>query len=615
MKAFLLSALILFLSSAHGQAAIPEQQQDTAKVSQYLKQALAFDDINKTDSAEKYFKAAEKLSLQLKYVYGEVRFLEEYARYLYKKLRFKEALQISQRQLELSIQRKDLKRQANSYNNIALQYHAMGNLRVAADYLVKALRLSETLKDPKNQRKYNTNLASIFIDLKDKKKSLYYATKGHDLAVRLKDTMQIGSSLMNLSIAYYLDKKYDTAIQQLLKAEVIAKKTGHQELLMNSYVNIGDVYNKKLNTKKALWYYRKADSLVKIYPDKDYELYINYGLANCYNNARDPKKASTYFDKSLKDAEKLMTRNDLLDLYLLGADINENLQNPGKALELWKKYSLLHDSLLNVSTQSSIQEAEIKYQTSAKEKAIAQQKLQLIDNSYEIQEKNTYILLDIIVIVLLMFVCATIYLIYRNKNQSIELSLLKAQIHPHFLFNTLNNLYALSLSKSDESPGVVLGLSQILRYILYECNTSRVNLNKEIEIIERYVALEKIRYQNRLEINTSIQGKLSDYEIAPLLVLPLVENAFKHGISKLPEEGWINMEIKIRADEFIFKISNNRPIEDETMVSSGKYGNIGLQNIKKRLNILYPNKHELKIISEDEVFIVVMKIKLEKRNR
>ena len=202
------------------------------------------------------------------------------------------------------------------------------------------------------------------------------------------------------------------------------------------------------------------------------------------------------------------------------------------------------------------------------------------------------------------------YLIYGNRNQFIELSLLKAQIHPHFLFNTLNNLYALSMSKSDEAPGVVMGLSNILRYILYECNTINANLMKELEIITEYINLEKIRYSDRLDVNTHYGKNLEGYTIAPLLLLPLVENAYKHGVNKLEEDSWINIEAKVIGEKFIFKISNNKPMGQGNNTSKSIYGNIGLKNIKKRLEILYPKQHRFRIMDSEDIFLVTLELKV-----
>ncbi|MGN8035026.1 sensor histidine kinase [Chitinophaga sp. 22321] len=190
-----------------------------------------------------------------------------------------------------------------------------------------------------------------------------------------------------------------------------------------------------------------------------------------------------------------------------------------------------------------------------------------------------------------------------------ELSALKSQIHPHFLFNTLNNLYALTLNQSPQSPAIVLGLSDILRCMLYECNTDNVLLKRDIEVMQHYVTLEKLRYENRLDLNFSITGDTSSQRIPPLLMLPLIENAFKHGTSETIEEAWINIDLCLHNYKLKFKISNSKPIDDTTPAKKTS-GNIGLNNVKKRLELLFPYAHHLQVFNEEELFVVILDIDL-----
>ncbi|SDH14622.1 Histidine kinase [Dyadobacter soli] len=200
----------------------------------------------------------------------------------------------------------------------------------------------------------------------------------------------------------------------------------------------------------------------------------------------------------------------------------------------------------------------------------------------------------------------------RQAAMEAELNFLKGQLHPHFLFNTLNNLYALTLKQSPQSPGVVMGLAEILRYMLYEANTEIVQLERDISILKSYIELEKIRYEERLDINFSINGISPEYRIAPLLILPLVENAFKHGASEQIGQAWINMDLRVKNNALKFKISNSKP---ETAVHDDRphHVSIGLANVRKRLEILYPSAHNLKIMDEEDVFAVILEIDLDKR--
>lgn len=193
-----------------------------------------------------------------------------------------------------------------------------------------------------------------------------------------------------------------------------------------------------------------------------------------------------------------------------------------------------------------------------------------------------------------------------------ELNFLKGQIHPHFLFNTLNNLYALTLNNSTKSPKIVLGLSEILRYMLYECNVESVSLKKDVDILESYIMIEQLRYEERLDLNFTKNGTLEAHQIAPLLLLPLVENAFKHGVGEKLGEAWVNIDLSLKANLLKFKISNSKA-EAGDKKNVVDHGNIGLENVKKRLQIIYPQGHEIKIFNEEEVFAIILEIDLDKR--
>jgi two-component system sensor histidine kinase AlgZ len=191
-----------------------------------------------------------------------------------------------------------------------------------------------------------------------------------------------------------------------------------------------------------------------------------------------------------------------------------------------------------------------------------------------------------------------------------ELSALKAQVHPHFLFNTLNNLYALSLDRSPKSPQLILGLSDILRYMLYECNADKVMLEKEILMMQQYVNLEKLRYEDRIDINFNITGNLKNKLIAPLIILPFIENAFKHGTSEKTGQVWINIDINVTGGRFKLKVANNNPEKHPDDNEIAGRGHIGLKNVMKRLDLLYPATSKLRIMNEDETFLIILDMDL-----
>lgn len=190
-----------------------------------------------------------------------------------------------------------------------------------------------------------------------------------------------------------------------------------------------------------------------------------------------------------------------------------------------------------------------------------------------------------------------------------ELDSLRAQLHPHFLFNSLNNVYAFALDNSPRTPETILRISSILRYMLYECSVSHVSLKKELEILDSYINLEQIRYEERLELNFTVRGHVEDQTIAPLLMLPLVENAFKHGASETIGTPWINIDVLVNGNEFIFKVSNSKP-EKKANPPARSDSRIGLSNVRKRLELLYAGKHGFRIHDEEDLFVAELKLTL-----
>jgi len=196
----------------------------------------------------------------------------------------------------------------------------------------------------------------------------------------------------------------------------------------------------------------------------------------------------------------------------------------------------------------------------------------------------------------------------KTKKVESELKFLKAQIHPHFLFNTLNNLYALTLDKSDAAPEVVVKLSELMNYMLYECNVPFIPLEKEIKYLNNYLDLEKIRYKKDLNAKIETEGKVDNKYISPLLLLPFVENAFKHGLSK-NNDPWIQIKLGVKNGNLNFFVKNNKPktIEEDR---EGYTEGIGLKNVKRRLDLLYDKNYTLDILEEDQTFTINLELKL-----
>lgn len=199
----------------------------------------------------------------------------------------------------------------------------------------------------------------------------------------------------------------------------------------------------------------------------------------------------------------------------------------------------------------------------------------------------------------------------ETRTMQSELRFLKSQINPHFLFNTLNNLYALTLKKSDKAPEIVIKLSEMMRYMLYECNEKRVPLSKEVNYIRNYLDLESLRQGKNVDIHFSVEGAISDQEVAPLMFIPFLENSFKHGLSNHITKGFVNIKMTVEKQIVHFFIENSKPDSPPQQNHARRSGGIGLVNVHRRLNLLYPGHYELKIDDNPKTYAVNLKIELD----
>lgn len=194
------------------------------------------------------------------------------------------------------------------------------------------------------------------------------------------------------------------------------------------------------------------------------------------------------------------------------------------------------------------------------------------------------------------------------KQLQTELALLKSQVNPHFFFNTLNNLYALSLDKSELVPEMILKISDLMRYVLESSRKKEVGLRQEVEFLQNYIALEKLRFHTASDIKFRIAGQTEKKMIAPMLLIPFIENSFKHGASSTTGNFYIHIDLAINENGLFFSVKNNK--QENYKAVSQSSSKSGLNNVKRRLELLYPNRHKLEIQEKAELYEVNLEIKL-----
>ncbi|MCH2233695.1 MAG: histidine kinase [Crocinitomicaceae bacterium] len=196
----------------------------------------------------------------------------------------------------------------------------------------------------------------------------------------------------------------------------------------------------------------------------------------------------------------------------------------------------------------------------------------------------------------------------KNKMLHAETKALKAQINPHFLFNSLNNIYSLTQMKSDKAGDAILSLSEMLRFVTYESQKDFVSLDDEVQQIENFISLQKLKDDDQSNIRIGLPEDRGQYKIAPMLLLPLIENAFKHSNIENKEEGYIAFEMRLEKNELVFELKNSRAC---ATVKKDNVGGVGLENVKKRLALIYPEKHTLGVNETPSAYELNLRINLD----
>jgi len=189
-----------------------------------------------------------------------------------------------------------------------------------------------------------------------------------------------------------------------------------------------------------------------------------------------------------------------------------------------------------------------------------------------------------------------------------ELKALKSQINPHFLFNSLNSIYSLARKNSSQVPEKVIQLSDLMRHIIYDSDVEFILLPKEIDMIRNYIELQNLRTPENEKIELEVTGEIEGKKVAPLIFLPFVENSFKHGLKSGAENPFVKIRIEVFENNLVFEIENSKG--KTTEIADSKYKGIGIENVKKRLGLIYPNQHSLNISDTENTFKVILQIKL-----
>lgn len=599
--------LLLLLQSLFFTARGSERSTDTSRVYEFVETAKSFQARGQADSAACYFKKAGELSEALGFDNGRLAYAGNYAAFLYGQIRYQEALELATEALTIALRTGNKPRAAAAYSTIALQHQAMGKLRLASEYLMKALEISSEIanpgvKDLSDRRKYYNNLASLLMDLKDVEKGLLYARKAYEIAVSLKDSVAMGRSLVNVMVAEVLSGDLENAEQHGKEFLTIGTAHSDKQMQFQAYNNLGDIYRRQKKFELALDNYRKATALLPESAPGN-EVYVLTGISSVYKDMKQYHHADTYYNRAASLAEQELAKPQLKELLLSGAEIKEATGHYREALQLRKRYEILSDSLLNLETRNTIQELEVKYQTAEKEKGLAERDLKISQQHGELERKNKWILLSVSLAVILLLAYISGRLISRQKRKTEaslqERRLLEAHLKGeeaerartarelHDGVASLLSAAKLQLHSMEKPPAGNGTLRELIDIAMQEIRNISHNLAPEIVLNEGFeyairAFCDRIRHPG-LNLEFYVVGMLPELDKNTELLLyriiqEAVSNMIRHAeateglVQVVGEDSRITITIE----------DNGKGFDPNELKKTGT----GLQNLSSRINMV-----------------------------
>lgn len=523
-------------------------------------------------------------------------------------LKYDSAIIVYTEALALAERNKALAVIADLRTKIGVKYDYLLDWEKAIQNHLAAQALFTQVNDTIGLIRSHINLYGVYQNMKDAPTSKHHIEQAYLLSEKTSNTEAKGYSSLNLGSFYSDANEPDSSIKYSRKALKYWTELGRHERIAQCLNNLGIQLVKKGQYAEGIATIQQANE-IKIKHRYTRDLSNGYlALGKAYLHAGNRTAAEQWLRKGIALSDSLEIAPDdyiaaLRDLSVLLFDKKEWKE----AWEVLAKYADRNDSLYSTERRKAIAEVEVRYESEKKEQLIA-------TLNKEKEAKQRFIYLIISIAVLLMALLVVLYMVFNTRRKYYQqfekvqqLKVLLSQINPHFLFNTLNSIYSLSLSRSDKTPGILLRLSGLMRYMLESSGKSQVALADEVACLENYIALEKIRLPEEARITFHQQGSFGDVLLPPMLFLPFVENGFKHGDNGMYTT--LQMDISlVRQDDFIyFEIENNKPPVGKELVSTTR---TGLDNIRKRLDILFKNRHTLEISNEPAAFKVKLTLQL-----
>ena len=529
--------------------------------------------------------------------------------------KYYDAIEYYKKSLNIKYQLNDTAGIAGTLANMGNIYFLWGKYKEAFQYQQKALYLYEMIDNQQGIAACMNHLGTIYENWNDFKSALNYYNTALELQKNINDYKGVANTLNNLGNLLNKMNFYEEALVKYEQAIEINTKENNLKGVASSLNNIGTIYTKLGNYNLARKYYSQALSISKQI-NSDYEITVNlYAIGNNYVNLKNYNKALPFFKKSLQIATENNLRELMSDNYKALSIVYSFLGMYDNAYKNLYNYNLIKDSIFSRDIHRQITEIKTRYETEKKQKEIELLKRNILINQLKADKREQqwqlklFILLALTIFIVLIVLSTLILLRLNHRRKLIiaEQKALRAQMNPHFIFNAMNSIQSLIVSRNNEAARKYLNrFSKLMRTILENSQKSTVKLNEELNSLMLYLEIEQLRFEHNFKYIINIDEKINcdDINLPPMLIQPLIENAIQHGLLPLDsKDGLLQLNFDlIGGDSLKITIKDNgigRAKSAEINKKRFNHVSTGMKNIQERILLLkkiYKGKINFKVI-------------------
>ncbi len=484
------------------------------------------------------------------------------------------------------------------YINLGIVYHNLGQYKNAIDQYENSIKISKNRDDDYGLCLAINNIGSVYEDWKKYEPALEYYKMTLNLAKKLNDSSYIGISLQNIGVVYQKKGDYKQALDYLDKSLKISTMIGDNKGIYNTLINEGNVFIKLNKPEKAIENYLNALEAAKKIGNnaKLAEAYL--ALGKTYTSLNILPEAGKYLSEAGKIIANIEEAGLKKDIYKALSEYYGKTKDFEKALEYFQNYTAIKDTIFDRESRREITEMETKYELDKKEKEIEIKNLKI-----EKQQVRLYFIISsVLILIIISWLLFNRYKLKQKsfraelerKNIEIEQRLLRTQMNPHFIFNSLNSINSFITDNNSDSAQLFLSkFARLMRYILNNSRETMIPVEDEVNTLQLYMELEQLRFENKFDFRIEVGDDIdTEYTfIPPMLIQPFIENSIIHGIGGKEGKGNIKVEIEKRNNIMLCTVDDDgigreRSMQKKQDSQKKKHKSLGMQVTKERLDIL-----------------------------